>query len=45
MHKGPGAHLAIFECPETRPVQKCSIFYALSHETKMEKNDQEKVHF
>jgi hypothetical protein len=36
-HKGPGAILAIFMCPETRKVPKCSNFYALSNETKMKK--------
>jgi hypothetical protein len=43
--KGHGAHLAIFLCPETRQVPKCSIFYALSYAFKVKKIDREKVHF
>jgi hypothetical protein len=33
--KRPGAHEAIYECPETRQVPKCSISDALSYEIKL----------
>jgi hypothetical protein len=44
-HKGPGVHLAIFMCPETRQVPKCSICYALSYATEMKKLMEKKCIF